>query len=342
VRIQKFSIGAESKNLSDFLQLNSHLKVVDNRFLHLSELYKIRNLGKEGTWEHLSTEFLERHPDYGTAIYYPWRKELYYIAEEKEFVEVRTARNRNKITTEEQRILDSKTIGIVGLSVGFSVFMAAVLERVASTIKIADFDELSLSNLNRLPFSSLEIGKRKTQLAYQWAMEIDPYIEVFIYDEGINLDNIDDFFVGEKPLDLVIDECDDGKIKLELRIKARHYKLPLLMETSDRGLLDVENYQNGYSLFHGRIEDEELSKLRESSSREIIMKFVDISTASKRGRDSMMLIGKTLDTWPQLGSDVLHGGASVIIAARNILLGNPVESGRYFVDLQKKLGVDEF
>lgn len=342
MRIQKFSIEADRNKLGDFLNLNSQLKVVDNRFLHLSELFKIRNLGQKGSWEHLPSKFLKEQPDYGTAVYYPWRNEIYYVAEEREYVEIRTARNRNKITTEEQSVLHSKTIGIVGLSVGFSVFMAAVLERVASSIKIADFDELSLSNLNRLPFSSLEIGKKKTQLAYQWAMEIDPYLEIFIYDRGITLDNIDDFFVGQKPLDLVIDECDDGKIKLELRIKAKQNRLPLLMETSDRGLLDVENYQNGYSLFHGRINDEEISTLRESSSREIIMKFVDVSTASKRGRDSMMLIGKTLDTWPQLGSDVLHGGASVIIAARNILLGNPVESGRYFVDLQKKLGVDEF
>jgi hypothetical protein len=56
----------------------------------------------------------------------------------------------------------------------------------------------------------------------------------------------------------------------------------------------------------------------------------------------MLEIGKTLDTWPQLASDVLHGGASVTIAARNILLGNTILSGRYFMDLQQKLGVHEF
>ena len=77
------------------------------------------------------------------------------------------------------------------------------------------------------------------------------------------------------------------------------------------------------------------------SSSEILMRFIDLSSASKRGVESMMEIGKTIDTWPQLASDVLHGGASVSIAARNILLGNSIPSGRYFMDLQHKLGVHE-
>ena len=71
------------------------------------------------------------------------------------------------------------------------------------------------------------------------------------------------------------------------------------------------------------------------------MRFIDMSAASKRGIDSMLEIGKTLDTWPQLASDVFHGGASVTIAARTILLGNTISSGRYFMDLQQKLGVHE-
>jgi hypothetical protein len=69
------------------------------------------------------------------------------------------------------------------------------------------------------------------------------------------------------------------------------------------------------------------------------MRFIDLSAASKRAVESMQEIGKSIDTWPQLASDVFHGGAAVTIAARNILLGNTIPSGRYFMDVQKKLGV---
>jgi hypothetical protein len=154
--------------------------------------------------------------------------------------------------------------------------------------------------------------------------------------------NIEEFFNGNRRLDLVVDECDSGSIKLLLRLFARKHRIPLLMETSDRGLLDVENYQNiNEPLFHGRISDSEVEELLSKSSNDILMRFIDMSSASKRGLESMLEIGKTIDTWPQLASDVLHGGASVTIAARHILLGNTISSGRYFIDLQQKLGVHE-
>ena len=50
----------------------------------------------------------------------------------------------------------------------------------------------------------------------------------------------------------------------------------------------------------------------------------------------MNLIGKEIRTWPQLGSDVLSGGASVALVARKIFLGHIVESSRNYLDIESK------
>ena len=318
-----------------------NLKEIDLISTQLMELFCIRNLKKsDGLVE--ANNFIENNPLYGSWVYYPWNSTALRILEKKEFIELRTARNRDKITVKEQKLLSEKSVGIVGLSVGFSVFMAMVMERVSEHFKIADFDTLSMSNLNRLPFSLSDIGLPKVEIARRWALEIDPYLNIEVFKDGLNENNIKDFFEGENNLDLVVDECDSGNIKLLLRIFSKKYRIPLLMETSDRGLLDVENYQFAQEpIFHGKILESEIDDLFSKSSGEILMRFIDLTSASKRGAESMMEIGKSIDTWPQLASDVLHGGASVTIAARNLLLGNSISSGRYFMDLQHKLGVHE-
>jgi len=305
----------------------------------LEELFCIRNLKRtDGIQE--AREFISANSHYGTWVYFPWSNKALKILEKADFVELRTSRNRNKITDLEQLTLSNKTIGIVGMSVGFSVFLTMVMERIAENFKIADFDTLSMSNLNRLPFRLSDIGLPKVEIAKRWALEIDPYLNIEVYDEGINASNVHDFFQGKRNLNLVVDECDNGNIKLLLRVMSKKLGIPLLMETSDRGLLDVENYQNeSEPIFHGNISEVEIDDLLNQNSNSVLMRFIDMSAASKRGVESMLEIGKSIDTWPQLASDVFHGGASVTIAARNILLGNTIPSGRYFMDLQKKLGV---
>lgn len=336
-----FSTRTQNTDWQSFKSNAPNLIEFDLLRTQLQELFCIRSL-KQSDGVEEANDFLSSNPEYGNWVYYPWSNKAIKILEKTEFIELRTARNRNKISNSEQNKLAQKTIGIVGMSVGFSVFLTMVTERIAERFKIADFDVLSMSNLNRLPFRISDIGMRKVEIAKRWAVEIDPYLNIEIFPEGINESNIESFFSGETPLNLVVDECDSGSIKLRLRLSAVKNRIPLLMETSDRGLLDIENYQNeSEPIFHGRISFDEIDELLRSNSNDVLMRFIDVSMASKRGRESMLEIGKTIDTWPQLASDVLHGGASVTIAARNILLGNEIPSGRYFMDLQQKLGVHE-
>jgi len=108
-----------------------------------------------------------------------------HVLDESEFVELRTNRNRYLITAAEQEVLAGKRIGIVGLSVGQSVAMAIALERGCGELRLADHDTLDLSNLNRLRGGVHEIGLPKVVMAARAIAELDPYLQVHTYPQGL-------------------------------------------------------------------------------------------------------------------------------------------------------------
>src|SRR5262249_50596160 len=129
--------------------------VADVLFDQLDELVTLREPSRElSTEERLaaSRSLLGDCPAelYGRWVYYPWSRKIVHILPPDEFFEVRTNRNRNKITLSEQRLLRERTIGVIGLSVGQSSAVTLALEGVGGRFRLADFDTLSLSNMNRL------------------------------------------------------------------------------------------------------------------------------------------------------------------------------------------------
>ena len=71
---------------------------------------------------------------------------------------VRHDRNRYKIDANEQSRLIDTTVGIVGLSVGNAVARTISLEGSCGSLRLADFDTLDLSNMNRLQAGVHELG----------------------------------------------------------------------------------------------------------------------------------------------------------------------------------------
>ena len=64
-------------------------------------------------------------------------------------------------------------------------------------------------------------------------------MRVVVDPEGIHADNLATFLDG---LDLVVEECDSLDVKFMVREEARERRIPVIMETSDRGVLDVERF----------------------------------------------------------------------------------------------------
>jgi molybdopterin/thiamine biosynthesis adenylyltransferase/nitroreductase len=281
--------------------------------------------------------------DYGRWVYYPWSGSLVHLLPPEEFQELRLNRNRNKITLTEQQKLAQTTIGIVGLSVGNAVATALAIEGLSGCLKLADFDRLDLSNMNRIRASVGDVGLPKTVLCARQIYEMNPYAQIVLFQEGLTEDNLEDFFGGDPALDIVIDECDDIRLKFLLRERAREQGLPVLMETNDRGMLDVERFdlEPNRPLFHGLLDGISSAAIPTRLSNEEKVQFVapiiGLETLSTRIAASMLEIGETITTWPQLGSEVLLGGAIVSAAVRKLILDRTLVSGRRYIDLAQLL-----
>ena len=278
--------------------------------------------------------------DYGVWVYYPWRKTLVHILDEKEFIEVRTNRNQLKITKEEHRKLVDKKIGIIGLSVGQSIALTLAMERVCGGLRLADFDSLDLSNMNRLRTGLFNLSVPKVIIAAREIAEIDPYLDVDIYPEGVQEENFDAFFKGDGGIDLLVEVCDSFDVKIKSRLEARKVQIPVVMDTNDRGMLDIERFdlEPERPLFHGLAEGLTLEKLNSLSKEErmgYLMKIVDAANLSDRMKQSLPEINRTLASWPQLASEVFLGGAITTTVCREILLGKAVKSGRHYMDIEK-------
>lgn len=276
----------------------------------------------------------------GFAVFYPWAHTLVHCLGEEDFITVRTSRNRDKITAGEQATLRGKRIGVVGLSVGHSAAMTLALERVAGTFRLADFDTIDLSNLNRIQTPLWNVGLNKCEVAARDMWERDPYLAIDLFPRGAKEDTLEEFLVGQGRLDLVVEECDSLEAKLAVRYAARKHGIPVVMERSDQGLLDVERFdlEPHRPLLHGRVREcpvEDLGRLDEVQKKELFFQVARANHISPRMMASLGQVGKTLRTWPQLASAIALGGASVTEAARRILLSQPLESGEYFIDFDK-------
>lgn len=276
---------------------------------------------------------------YGSWVFYPWSRRLVHVLPEAEYRELRTSRNRNKITAEEQAKLRTLRLGIVGLSVGQATAVTLALEEVGGEYLLADFDRLDLSNMNRLRAGVEDVGVNKAVLTAREIFEINPYARVRVFTSGIDDANIEEFLVGERPLDLLFEECDDLAMKVRLRERARAHRIPVLMETSDRGLIDVERFdlEPERPLLHGLIGDVRAAELKGLTTYEkvpLVMQIIGASTLSSRMAASLIDVETTLKTWPQLASHVTLGGALNTDTARRIALGQFRSSGRYYVDFE--------
>lgn len=275
-----------------------------------------------------------------TWVYYPWDNTLIKILSEQDFIAVRTSRNLYKITAEEQTLLSSKKVGVVGLSVGRTVSLTMALERTFSELRIADFDTIELSNLNRLKTQLKDYNLEKTTSTKREILGIDPYLSVKTFSEGLHKGNLDAFFTDSGKLDLVIDECDSLEIKILIRKKAKELGIPVIMDTSDRGMIDVERYDLNaeQAYFNGLIGDFDPPYNFELSPEEratLLGQVIDFKNLSERARMSIQEIGGTISTWPQLASSVVMGGGVTANVVRRILLNENIQSGRYYIDLGK-------
>ncbi|BBY29089.1 Rv1355c family protein [Mycolicibacterium sediminis] len=266
--------------------------------------------------------------------YYPWRRSIVKILGPQSFRRLRLDRNRNLITAGEQDHLGTLVVGVIGLSSGHVIAHTLAAEGLCGELRLADFDELELSNLNRVPASVFDLGVNKAVATARRIAELDPYLTVHPWPSGVTADTVDAFLDG---MDVVVEECDSLDVKALVREESRRRRLPVVMATSDRGLIDVERFDLDphRPLFHGLLGDVDVAELATLSSQQKVpqvMRLVDVAGLTARAAASLLEVGHELATWPQLAGDVTLGAGGVAEAVRRIGLGLALGSGRARLD----------
>jgi hypothetical protein len=170
--------------------------------------------------------------------------------------------------------------------------------------------------------------------------EIDPYLDICVWEDGLSPDNFDDFFFANGPLDLVIEECDDFYVKIAVREYARSKRIPVLMETSDRGLIEIERFdlEPERPVLHGLLDGVRAEDVRTLSTKDkipYVLRIHNEEVLSSRLRGSLVEVKESIYSWPQLASSVTLGGALITDVSRRILLGMLRASGRFSVDVEE-------
>jgi molybdopterin/thiamine biosynthesis adenylyltransferase len=284
---------------------------------------------------------------HGKWVFFLWCSKLVHILPEDDFQLVRTARNKNLINAAEQEKFYNATVGIAGLSVGSSVAYAIVLQGGAKHLKLADMDRLALSNTNRILSGVDNLGVLKVEMAARRIYEINPYVTIELFPEGLQKGNIDRFFDG---LNIVIDEIDNLAVKYLIREQAQKRGLAVVMaaDNGDNAVVDIDRFDldKNTPFFHGRmgttdtggeITYDMLTKLDKFGIGKMITKMVGAENVTQRMQESLLEMGKTIVSWPQLGGAAMINGTAVAYCVRKILNGQPLESNRALIFLDEKL-----
>ncbi len=339
-------------DLDSLKQENPQLIVDDTIELAIDELFDIRHPEKKDTKTKdevrgFGTEITADHPnDWGQWVYYPWLNKVVHFPPVEAFRSLRTSRNRNLITADEQNKLYGATVVIVGMSVGSNVVEALVSQGIGQKLVLVDMDVIEPSNLNRIRSPYHHVGLHKVEAISRKVWEIDPFIEVVGYFRGLNETNLPEILDTHKP-DVIVDEMDELRMKILLREAARDRKLPVIMaaDDGDNALIDIDRYDLDpkTAIFNGRIPDEVLAKIKsETLSRpELGMMigryFVGAENVPLRMYQSLAEVGKSLPSWPQLGGAAALSGITLAYVTRKILLGEKIKDGRILISLDEKI-----
>lgn len=289
----------------------------------------------------------KKHWQIGSWVYYPWSQRLVHVLEQDDFETLRTIRNRDLITGDEQKkLFDFETV-CFGMSVGSASALALGLSGISRRMKLVDGAVLSGSNLNRIMTGVQNVGLSKATVIGRQLYEMNPYSEISYFDK-VEAANAEAIFDKPWATRLAIDEIDDLEMKTKIRVEAKKRRIPVVMasELGDTVVLDVERHdqEDDYPIFHGSVPGvEDLLDKKIENRREwmkIAVKILDPNNMSIRLQESLMKIGTTIVTHPQLGSTVMVTGGVIAFAVKNIALGQRLDSGRYVISLENSLLAD--
>lgn len=334
----------DSKLLKKFIKNNPHVVYVDAFVSQLKELFFIKNhkfIGENKESVYKSKYFIRFYKKNEKAyihVYFPWNNTLVKTVTKNNYLILKTNRNQDLITKEEQKRLSNLKIGIFGMSVGSNIAFVLTQAGISNSITIADFDNLENTNMNRILAGVHQIGLNKTIVASRRIYEDNPFAEVNLMQKGINKKNLE-FLLKNKKLDCIIEEIDDFLMKINIRILAKKYKVPVIMITDngDSIVLHIERYDLGYNKILNKDlyywNDLKKRKLNRQEIGHIIMNDIvgGVNKVDPKMFSSVKkVIKKELISWPQLGSAAILGGVVATYAIKEIFKNKELYINKHY------------
>lgn len=333
------------ESFASFKERLNPVSVVDRYDLLLEDLFLIRNPRYKFVRDHaadaaaFAAEYAsgKANEELGEWFYFPWNKTIAHYLPESEHQEIRTARNRNIITKDEQEKVYDLTVAYAGLSVGSHGALTFALMGGARHIKIADPDEVSASNLNRIRADFLALGRKKTDLVLEYIYQLNPYAQIDVFDTGVSEENMAEFLSGA---DVLVEETDSLEMKIRLRLAARERGVPVVMATDngDNIIVEVERFDLDKTkpLFNGVIGDVTLDMFKSFDPAELpklATKIAGPHLITERMMASVAVVGKEIYSWPQLGDAATLSGVAIAYILKRLALGEPVREEKCEVSL---------
>lgn len=128
------------------------------------------------------------------------------IYSKAQFLEEAFSRNIGLLTQAEQEKMANAKVGIPGMGGVGGVHLITMVRTGVCRFNIADFDIFEPVNINRQYGARIpHFGASKLEVMKEEALQINPYLEIHEFPDGLKESNIDEFLDG---VDVVLDSLD--------------------------------------------------------------------------------------------------------------------------------------
>jgi molybdopterin/thiamine biosynthesis adenylyltransferase len=116
------------------------------------------------------------------------------------------SRNIGWFTQAEQDTLRGKRVALAGLGGVGGIHLITLARLGVGAFNISDFDDFDIPNFNRQAGAMMStVDLPKAEVLKRMALDINPELDIKVFPEGVNADNVDSFLDG---VDLYVDSLD--------------------------------------------------------------------------------------------------------------------------------------
>lgn len=138
--------------------------------------------------------------------------------------------------------LKDSTIAVFGIGGVGSYTVEALARAGVGNLVLVDKDDISITNVNRqIHSTSKTIGKSKVEVMKDRVLDINPEINVKVFNEFYMPDNAEKMI--DKSYSYIVDAVDTITAKIDLVVKANQYNIPIISAMGAANKLDPTKFE---------------------------------------------------------------------------------------------------